>query len=515
MAPLAVLGATLLVLLALWGLSAQAQPESKQKGISYASFVSGPFTQPDADLSLGDLAGAGANWVSLVVTGYQSAVTSTTIVSSTAIPSDSDLVHAISRAHSLGLKVMLKPHVDLANDPAHWRGQISFTSEADWAAWFTSYTSFMEHYADLARANGVEQFSVGTELMGTTSRSREWRAVVAAVRSRYSGPLVYAADWAFEAMTIDWWDAVDYIGVDAYWPLTGKNDPTVPELVAAWEPHVADLAGLASRWGKSIIFTEIGYQSRLGANNNPAGGPGSLDLQEQANAYQAVFESAYGQPWLAGIYWWFWGVDPFEGGPCDTGFTPHNKPAEDVLRHWYGAPARPIAGPAPPPDYSRVMSLYGDSLNAAWQDVSWDATRSLLATDQVYSGTTAISVTLGAWGGLTFQRPPLDSDYYWLELFVRGSSPGEQHLWAFLKGHDGAELRKRPVDDCRYVTGGTIDPGAWKRVLIPMADLNPNGRPFTTLSLQERSGQAATSFWVDEIRLAGTAHRTYVSFVVR
>lgn len=119
-----------------------------------------------------------------------------------------------------------------------------------------------------------------------------------------------------------------------------EDDPTLEELKAAWAPHVTTLANLAAAWGKPVLFTEIGYCSQDGANQRPwdwrTGG--SVDLQEQANTYQAALESLYSQPWFAGAFWWAWGTDAFEGGAGDAGYTPHDKPAEDVLRNWYAAP---------------------------------------------------------------------------------------------------------------------------------------------------------------------------------
>lgn len=100
--------------------AARAQDELQQ-GISYATWWAGNFSTPDADLSLARLADTGANWVSIVVTQYQDNVNSTAIAPTDGSPTDADVIHAIAEAHDLGLKVMLKPHVDLWNDPAHWR----------------------------------------------------------------------------------------------------------------------------------------------------------------------------------------------------------------------------------------------------------------------------------------------------------------------------------------------------------------------------------------------------------
>jgi hypothetical protein len=314
-----------------------------QKGMSYAGWWSGAYTKPDADLALRNLTLTGADWIALIVTGFQDSIAATNISYTTpATPTDADLAHVFTRARALGLKVMLKPHVDLFT-PGQWRGQIGeqFTTEEEWANWFASYRDFIGHYAELAQVHGADQFSVGTELKGTTHRADDWRAIVAGVRARYSGSLTYAALYGGEETGLTWWDAVDYIGVDAYYELTKKNDPSLDELREAWIPHVNTLANLSYAWNKPILLTEIGYRSLDGANRRPwdSSSAGPVDLQEQADAYQAAFESLYGQPWLAGMYWWYWRTGSSQGGENNNDYTPHRKPAENVLCEWYYLPA--------------------------------------------------------------------------------------------------------------------------------------------------------------------------------
>jgi hypothetical protein len=227
----------------------------------------------------------------------------------------------------------------LNNDSGHWRGQIgnAFNTEAEWEIWFASYRDFIADYASLAQANGVEQFCVGTELVGTTGREADWRQVISDVRSLFSGPITYASNHSGEETGIQWWDAVDYIGVDAYYPLTDKNDPTLIELKAAWVTPTLTLENLSRQYNRPIIFTEIGYRSVDGANQHPwEWQTGStVDLQEQADCYRAALETFWGKPWFRGIYWWYWSTDPDQGGPEDMDYTPHNKPAETVLRNYY------------------------------------------------------------------------------------------------------------------------------------------------------------------------------------
>jgi hypothetical protein len=481
-----------------------------QKGITFTAWWAGHYCERRADLSLELLASTGANWIALIVTAHQETYTSTTIdFTDESTPADEDLIHVINRAHSLGLKVMLKPHVDLRNEKEgeYWRGDIGsgFTTEAEWSAWFDSYRNFIEHYASLAQTYGADQFCVGTELLGTTPRADDWRAVIAGVRALYDGPIVYAALHGGEEISLTWWDAVDYIGVDAYYPLTDSFDPTLDELKAAWASTINILSDLSATHGKPILLTEIGYESIDGCSNQPWGSPleETIDLQEQALAYQAAFESLYDQPWLAGMFWWEWFADPFKSGPCDPSTSPHLKPAEDILRAWYGgAPSSPQ--PMFLPDYDQTLDIYTDGLAAGWEDWSWNADRRFDATDQVFSSTQSISVTLGPWGALSLWHPAFSSgQYHWLEFYVRGSSSSQPILSAFFVAEDGTKLCQVPVNDCRHIEGGTIDADTWKRVTLPLSYLNDLGLPLVRLIIQDQSGQDSTSFWIDNLRLVG------------
>ena len=315
-------------------------PAGFQKGMSYAAWWNGAYSSAESDQALAELAATGSEWISLIVTCYQETVDAAEITCDLPrTPTDDDLIHVFHRARELELKVMLKPHLDLNNDDAHWRGDIgtAYTTEDEWAAWFAAYQTMIVRYAELAEAQQAEQVCVATELSGTIRREAEWRAVIDAVREAYSGPLVYASNHGVES-SIAWWDALDYIGVDAYYPLTSSIDPTLDELKAAWRVRVNPLQRLSQRVERPVVITEIGYRSIEGANVAPweYATTRAVDLEEQDLCYRAALESLWGQPWLAGIYWWNWETDPERGGAGDDGFTPHEKPAEETLRVYYG-----------------------------------------------------------------------------------------------------------------------------------------------------------------------------------
>ena len=326
-----------------------------QKGLNYTAWARGQFSTPESDHSLKNMAATGANWVAIVIFGYQQTYTSTVIARDPSrTPPDEELAHAIAAAHNLGLKVMLKPHVDLRHDRDHWRGNIGemFVEEAQWQAWFGSYSTFINHYAKLAQEQEVDQFCIGTELVGTTHREADWRKVVAGVREHFAGPITYAGNHGTEDVGIAWWDAVDFIGIDAYYVLTDKTDPTLDELKAAWvdKGYVETMAGLAEKYDRPVLITEIGYRSVDGAIRTPWDWDDlPLDLQEQADAYQAALDVLWDQPWLAGIYWWNWDANPQKGGLEDKDYTPYGKPAEGVLRTYYGGDTRPVTAPTPLP----------------------------------------------------------------------------------------------------------------------------------------------------------------------
>ncbi|MGB7294909.1 MAG: hypothetical protein WBC70_04905 [Candidatus Aminicenantales bacterium] len=462
--------------------------QEKQNGISYACWWPGLYSLPDSDVSLALLSETGAGWISLIVTCYQENLGSTQIFASASTPTDDDLIHALGRAHALGLKVMLKPHLDLWNDRSHWRGNIgeAFTSEEQWAEWFASYRAFIEHYADLAAAHGADQFCVGCELENTTHREADWRAIVAGVRARYTGPLIYAGNHSGEEVRMTWWDAVDIIGVDAYYPLSSSTEPSIEELKAAWRPRVNELSALAAKWQKPIIITEIGYRSIDGASMHPWDWEieGSVDLKEQEDCYRAALESVYNEPWFAGIYWWSWSPDPFEGGPEDTGYSPHGKPAEDLLRAWFGGVPRRTPLRTPEPNRDRRIDILTDGPAEGWEDWSWLADHDVVATDQAHNGRSSLRVRLEPWGAVSFGHLPFPSySYYFLEFYVRSSGGAEPQLWAYFHDREGKSLVRAVVNDRRYFEGGNIEAGtvetrphpAWRlrsgqKIPVPLVD---------------------------------------------
>lgn len=309
-----------------------------QKGMCYVTWDKETFNTEYSDMSLQKLAYLGVDYISLVVTQYQDTTTSTEIKETEQTPSDESLKHVIKTAHKLGIKVMLKPHVDLIDkyDGTYCRSDIGFSNENDWQAWFKSYNKFILHYAKMAEKLGVELYCVGTELEFTTQRSDLWRSVIADVRQAYKGKLVYAANWD-EYPKVDFWQDLDYIGIDAYFPLSYDANPTLDDLKKGWQKWISEIESFQVRYNKPVIFTEIGYSSAPMTSSAPwqVITSGNADPEIQAKCYQAFFETAWSAPWLAGVYWWKWDTNTRAGGAQNRQFTPQNKPAERILEANY------------------------------------------------------------------------------------------------------------------------------------------------------------------------------------
>lgn len=320
-----------------FGLAQGAEPFF-QKGICYVSWEKERYCSIYSDKSLGMLAQTGAEWVAIVTTYYQDKFNSKEIFPMGKTPSDESLVHAIKQAHQLGLKVMLKPHLDLIRESdGLWRGDIGFQSESDWQEWFRQYLKFILHYARLAQETKVELYCIGTELCFASTQTKFWeREIIPKVRKAYSGKLIYAANWD-EYKNIRFWNSLDYIGIDAYFPLQQKGNPQYQEIKNSWTEWAQEIGIWQSKIKKPVIFTEIGYRSCDFAAAKPWENSYSArpNLEIQADCYRAAFEVVSNLSWCKGIYWWYWKATPFVGGLNNRDFTPQNKPAESILTYYY------------------------------------------------------------------------------------------------------------------------------------------------------------------------------------
>jgi len=312
----------------------------------------------------------GANWISQTPFGWMDGHDSPTVVLNNHKAwwgeTDRGVIHTTQEAKKKGVKTMLKPHIWIMNSKGKWRSDISMNSTEEWDEWFKSYNDWIMHYAQLAEDHGIESLCIGTEMHITTREfPNKWKDIIANIREVYSGQLTYAANWYKEFEDITFWDDLDYIGVQAYFPLSRKEQPEKTALLKSWERHKKDLQRVSTAYGKKVIFTEIGYKNTADAAIEPWTWPQRLDHNisvcdvTQKVCYEALFESLWHEPWLEGFFIWKWfhTTHKFHNyeeyhvarqarrkewakkrgrslGP-DVYFTPQRTEAIHVLQDWY------------------------------------------------------------------------------------------------------------------------------------------------------------------------------------
>jgi len=314
-----------------------------QKGMCYVTWSKNAYSSSYSLESIKALKDTGATWVAIVPTWYQEKCSTNRIYPTDNTPSDASLVSIINEAHKLGLKVMMKPHLDVIDtSEGGFRGEIMCNSDPEWDAWFNNYRDFILYYAKMAQETKCEMLCIGTELTSVaTIKEDKWKTVVIPpIREAYKGPLTYAANWHDEYQYVKFWDKMDYVGIDAYFPLSRENTPTYKEIKDGWAPWVKEMEEFQKNVNKPIIFPEVGYSSADGSAKIPweeaVGRPLNMKLQE--DCYRAVLETFWPKEWFYGVYWWKWGTNKGLGGKGNKGFTPQNKPAQDLIKEWYKKP---------------------------------------------------------------------------------------------------------------------------------------------------------------------------------
>ncbi|MEM9216605.1 MAG: glycoside hydrolase TIM-barrel-like domain-containing protein [Cyanobacteria bacterium P01_F01_bin.150] len=263
---------------------------------------------------------------------------------------DEGLTVTTDIAHSLNIHTLLKPHIWLTNaSESKWRTDIEMQSEDDWQRWFADYRAFILHYARFAQAHNIEVLCIGTELQTTAvQREADWRSLIAEIRQIYQGQLTYAANWYKAFEEIRFWDALDFIGIQAYFPLADYENPTLADLKAGWQRHIPSIEAVYQRYKKPVLFTELGYRSEENAAIAPWEWPDWGEelrptrlatpegLTTQSKCYEAFFQTVWPKDWFAGVYFWKWfpTLRP-DAAKIGRGFTPQNKPAEEVMGKWY------------------------------------------------------------------------------------------------------------------------------------------------------------------------------------
>ena len=327
------LGSGLLALAALAGFGAEAEGEHRLvRGVTISCQTNGwEWGQEAFGDELVELRELGANWVAIHPYARIGADGEVRHRLDPGAP-PRWLTHPVRVAREKGMAILIKPHLAYWGSPFRWRGDIHFEDPEARARFWESYADWIATLADIVAE--ADAFCVGTELDRMVAEPGPWRTVIARVRERTDALLTYAANWdTFEGVAF--WDALDAVGLQAYFPLTEAEDPDEAELEAGWANILPRLTALHQRTGKPVVFTELGYNRSLSAARRPwddaRAGPDERDraAELQARCLRVALRTIEREAeWLRGAFLWKW----FVGDPdrYDGSFlmdTPHMRAA--------------------------------------------------------------------------------------------------------------------------------------------------------------------------------------------
>ncbi|MBX3038961.1 MAG: hypothetical protein KF758_18765 [Anaerolineales bacterium] len=286
---------------------------------------------------------------------------------------DSAIMISQAKAAGLNVSIFPTPRFLTGTDSAH-SASTSFWLNAPrdaawWQTWFTRYRAFAVNYADLANQTGAQSLILGgdwvtpalpngTLLDGQPSNvpadaEAQWKAIIQDVRSRFRGQVFWAMPYTKSNIETPVSFLKDVDGVYLLWSAKLAESPTATKADFANEAGRLldnEVAPLVNLLGKPIILA-VSYPSATGAATGcVSSGTGtcidfaslsqpftdnssvSLNLQTQADIYEAMLIAVNARPWISGF------VSRGYFMPVvlqDKSTSIHGKPAADILWYWY------------------------------------------------------------------------------------------------------------------------------------------------------------------------------------
>ncbi len=166
-----------------------------------------------------------------------------------------------------------------------------------------------------------------------------WQAIITDVRSRFTGKVYWALSYPGGLELVpDFADSLDGIYLLWYAPIGGSSVDQIT--IAAGQLLDVDIQPLQAALQKPLILA-VAYPSSDNASSasvppdalfQPGGLQGPVNLQAQADIYQALLTAVNDRAWISGF------VSRGYYPPVvlqDASASIHGKPASDVLWYWY------------------------------------------------------------------------------------------------------------------------------------------------------------------------------------
>jgi hypothetical protein len=222
------------------------------------------------------------------------------------------LARPIRETRARGMSLFIKPHLGYWGSPFSWRGEIDYPDVADRRQFFDDYKRWIVQIA--ACTKDADAFAVGTELelLNTERDDAQWRDIISEIRKVTDVHLTYAANWdVFRRLSF--WDALDVVGVQAYFPIASEVEPTDLALQEGWQKVISELRAVHDETGLPIVMTELGYNCSLDAAREPwahksakGADRGPAALLQQRLLRTGLLALKPETEWLRGAFLWKW-----------------------------------------------------------------------------------------------------------------------------------------------------------------------------------------------------------------
>lgn len=298
------------------------------------------YGSPPFERGLDEAVRLGATWISLTPFGRAWNLEASGVDPSFELSlSDNQrgMLRAVKQAHARGLKVLLVPHLWV--ESGEWRGELDPGTPENWRRFAESYRAFVLGWARFAQRAHVDMLAAGVELRSwlTTTHAPSFLPILRDIRGAYSGLLTYAGNWDDIEQTVVLGE-LDVIGINAFYPLTDKEDASDAELVHGGEQVAERVRTLADLWRKPVMFNEFGYTARKDPALRPWEWPDHMngvtaDARAQAAAYRGLLAGMLQTKQLVGAFVWRLYADPDDlSQEAEWGFSPRGRAAELWLR---------------------------------------------------------------------------------------------------------------------------------------------------------------------------------------
>ena len=319
--------------------------------------------------ALQNIQAIGSNWVIFTPSwGYSSTNPLTFVERPGRDAFWADSTASVAQARAINLNVALFPHPRFAtNANDFWKA--APRDAGWWNNWFDHYRAFAVHYADMAAVSGAQALIIGGDWIAPTlpdgkladgspsgvptDAEARWKNVIAEVRQHFRGTLLFALPYDNSVIQPPINVLKDADGIYLLWSakISDQVNPNKADMTTeAGRLLDNNVAPVQVQVNKPFIIALSYPSSTSSATGCIPSGSGScldwtalsrpnadittvnLDMQQQVDIYDAMFNAINGRTWVNGF------VSRGYFSPVallDKSASIHGKPAADLLWYWF------------------------------------------------------------------------------------------------------------------------------------------------------------------------------------